>query len=89
MWWSALSFDVVSAVETVRHVDGGRVHRFQVVRERDPDGDVEEWIVVGFDDDAVRLADPAFDWTREVPLAAFRERRVVPLVAGGVPVWGY
>jgi len=80
---------VFERVETVVHVDGLRVHRFQVVRERREGGGVEEWVVVGFDDDAVELADLDFEWTRTVPTAAFRSGAVEPLSAGGVPVWGY
>lgn len=100
-------------VETVVRVDGRRVHRFQVVRERrDGDGGgrgsgggggrsegsggvetagrvAEEWIVVGFEDDDVELADPEFDRSRSVPMQAFRSGRFEPLSAGGVPVWGY
>lgn len=100
-------------VETVVRVDGRRVHRFQVVRER-RDGDrggegsggggrrcegsgggeeagrvAEEWIVVGFEDDEVELADLEFDRSRSVPKKAFRSGQFEPLSAGGVPVWGY
>lgn len=85
---------VQQRVETVARVDGRRVHRFQVVRERLEDGegsDAEEWIVVGFDGDGdeVRLADRDFEWTRTVPRSAFASGRFEPLWAGDVPVWGY
>ena len=93
-------------VQTVLSVDGTRIHRFQVVRERrvsdgtatDPDeaGDVEEWIVVGLEraegdgaEAEVRLADPDFEWTRTVSVEAIRSGEFEPLVADGVPVWGY
>lgn len=78
-------------VQTVARLDGRRVHRFQVVREHREGGAEEDWIVVGFDeaDDVVRLADADFEWTREVPTDAFRSGRFEPLVAGGVPIWGY
>lgn len=93
-------------VETVLSVDGTRIHRFQVVRERRVGdgtatgpggvGDVEEWIVVGLEraegdgsEAEVRLADPDFEWTRSVSVEAFRSGKFEPLVAGGVPVWGY
>ena len=79
---------VAGQVETVVLIDGSRVHRFQVVRERREGDESEEWIVVGFGDGDVHLADPAFEWTRSVPVEAFREGRFEPLVAGGVPGWG-
>lgn len=70
-------------------LDGERVHRFQVVRERREGGRVEDWIVVGLGDDVVRLADPAFEWDRTLAVEAFREGPFQPLTADGVPVWGY
>lgn len=91
-------------VRTVLRLDGLRVHRFQVVRSRRTDeGDYggcggveggrvgEEWIVVGYDDggESIRLADPDFERTRSVPVDAFESGRFEPLIAGGVPVWGY
>lgn len=86
-----LRHGVPQRVETVARFDGRRVHRFQVVRERREDGDDEDWIVVGIDDEdgVVRLADADFEWTREVPLEAVRSGEFEPLVEGGVPVWGY
>lgn len=87
MWRSDVPSGVPAPVETVRHIDGLRIHRFQVVREPGPDG--EEWIVVGFDRETVRLADRGFEWTRAVPMEAFRDGSLEPVVAGGVPVWGY
>ena len=75
-------------LERAIQVDGSRVHRFQVVRER-RDGDPEEWIVVGFNEGEVRLADREFEWTRTVPLDAFGDGAFEPLSAAGVPVWGY
>lgn len=80
---------VTERVETVVHVDGRRVHRFQVVRERRPDGRVEDWVVVGFADGTVDLADLDFEWTRTAPYEAFLAGDFEPLSAGGVPVWGY
>ena len=86
---------VAQPVRTIARVDGRRIHRFQVVRERREganganEGAVETWIVVGFDDGEVHLADVDFEWTRTVPEAAFRSGRFEPLVAGDVPVWGY
>lgn len=74
-------------VETVRVVDGERIHRFQAVREHGDGG--EDWIVVGFEDEGVTLADRGFDWSRVVPLSAFRDGPYEALTAGEVPVWGY
>ena len=78
-------------VETVAVVDGRRVHRFQVVRERRAGDGVEDWVVVGFDGDEglVHLADLDFEWTRDVSTHEFVSGRFEPLVEGGVPVWGY
>jgi hypothetical protein len=87
MWRSGVPRDVPAPVETARQIGGSRVHRFQVVREPGPDG--EEWIVVGFDGETVQLADQGFEWTRTVSEEAFRDGRLEPVVAGGVPVWGY
>jgi hypothetical protein len=80
---------VYEQVATVREDGGRRIHRFQAVRERRRDGGTEEWVVVGFGDGTVRLADPEFERTREVAAGEFRGGRFQPLVAGGVPVWGY
>jgi len=78
-------------VETVVVFDGRRVHRFQVVRERREGDGVEDWIVVGFDDDegVIHLADPDFEWTQDVPADEFASGRYEPQIEGGVPVWGY
>lgn len=76
-------------VETVARVGDRRVHLFQVVREHREDGSTRAWVVVAIDDDAVDLASLDFEWHRTVPLAAFETGDVEPLVAGGVPVWGY
>lgn len=83
------SVDVSEPVETVVAAGDRRVHRFQVVRERRPDGATHEWVVVGIGDDDLRLATPDFEWTKTVSLDAIRTGRLEPLVAGGVPVWGY
>ena len=81
---------VPEPLETAACVGGRRINRFQVVRERrDAGGGDDEWIVVGFADGEVRLADPGFERTRTVSAAAFRNGRFEPLIAGGVPVWGY
>lgn len=69
-------------------VGESRVHRFQVLRER-RDGGHEDWLVVGFDRDALELATPDFEWTRTVSVAAVAAGDLEPLSAGGVPVWGY
>lgn len=76
-------------LETVRTVGGGRIHRFQVVQEHRGGGAADAWIVVGFTDGGVQLADVDFEWTREVAAEEFADGRFEPLVAGGVPVWGY
>lgn len=76
-------------VVTSLDLGGDRIHRFQVVRERREGGRVEEWIVVGLEAGTVRLADPGFEWDRELGLEAFRDGPYEPLTAGGVPVWGY
>ena len=78
-------------VETVVVVDGRRVHRFQVVRERREGDGVEDWVVVGFDgaEGVIHLADPDFEWTRDVSADEVASGRFEPLVEGGVPVWGY
>lgn len=76
-------------VETVARVGDRRVHLFQAVREHREDGSTREWVVVGIDDDAVELASLDFEWHQRVPLAAVEAGKVEPLVADGVPVWGY
>lgn len=89
-----LGVEVAQPVQTILHVDGRRVHRFQVVRERSEGGgddarDAEAWIVVGFDDGEVHLADVDFEWTKTVPESAFRSGWLEALAAGQVPIWGY
>lgn len=69
-------------------LDSARIHLFQVVRERRAGGD-EDWIVVGLARDRIDLASVGFDWHRAVPVSAFEDGPFEPLVAGGVPVWGY
>lgn len=76
-------------VVTTLDLDGERVHRFQVVRERREGGRVEDWVVVGLDGGTVRLADPGFEWDRALTVEAFRDGPFEPQTAGGVPVWGY
>lgn len=76
-------------VETVARVGDRRVHLFQVVHERRDDGEARAWVVVAIGDDDLELATLDFEWHRTVPLEAVEAGDLVPLVAGGVPMWGY
>ena len=66
-----------------------RVHRFQAVREHRDDGSTEDWVVVDFVPDGLRLATLDFDWHRTVPLSAVEDGTIEPRYAADVPVWGY
>ena len=76
-------------VETVVHVGDRRVHRFQLLRERRPDEPPRDWVVVELGKTELTLATPDFAWTRTIELDAVARGAYEPLVADGVPVWGY
>lgn len=64
-----------------------RVHLHQLVH----DGDGRTWIVTGLSEGSVLVAYPREDgewWTRDVAESWF-VREYEPVVAGGVPVWGW